>query len=159
MTLTKEQQQIIERIGVFFERKGHQPILGRIIGLLMIVDEAEATFDDIQNALFVSKSAVSQALTLLQSQNKVDYTTKPGERKRYFRLKIRNWKEDIQDDMKKVFMINDIIEEIILMRGDKNKEFNSYLMEISNFMRHIKNKSNNFFNSFGSNFSEQTIIY
>lgn len=138
MTLTKEQQQIIERIGVFFERKGHQPILGRIIGLLMIVDEAEATFEDIQNALFVSKSAVSQALTLLQSQNKVDYTTKPGERKRYFRLKIRNWKEDIQDDMKKVFMINDIIEEIILMRGDKNKEFNNYLMEISNFMKYLR---------------------
>ncbi|GAB2998224.1 hypothetical protein GCM10027284_14850 [Cyclobacterium sediminis] len=140
MTLTKEQQQVIERIGVFFERKGHQPILGRIIGLLMIVDEAEATFEDIQNALFVSKSAVSQALTLLQSQNKVDYTTKPGERKRYFRLKIRNWKEDIQEDIIGVFKFNDIVEEIIVLRGDKNQEFNGYLVEVSKFMKYLRDE-------------------
>ncbi|WP_339904903.1 hypothetical protein [uncultured Cyclobacterium sp.] len=140
MTLTKEQQQIIERIGVFFERKGHQPILGRIIGLLMIVDEAEATFEDIQNALFVSKSAVSQSLTLLQSQNKVDYTTKPGERKRYFRLKIRNWKEDIQEDIIGVFKFNDIVEEIIVLRGDKNQEFNGYLVEVSKFMKYLRDE-------------------
>lgn len=138
MTLNKEQQQIIERIGVFFERKGNQPILGRIIGLLMVVEEAEATFEDIQNALFVSKSAVSQSLTLLQSQNKVDYTTKPGERKRYFRLKIRNWKVDIQEDMKNVFKFNDIIEEIIVLRGNKNQEFNGYLIEVSKFMKYLK---------------------
>tara|TARA_R110002074_G_scaffold40976_2_gene109104 strand:- start:300 stop:761 length:462 start_codon:yes stop_codon:yes gene_type:complete len=138
MTLTKEQQQIIEKIGVFFEKKGNQPILGRIIGLLMVVDEAETTFEDIQNALFVSKSAVSQALTLLQGQNKVEYTTKPGERKRYFRLKIRNWKEDIHEDMKGVFKFNDIIEEIIVLRGEKNQEFNGYLIEVSNFMKFMK---------------------
>ena len=51
MTLTTDQQQIIEKIGVFFEKKGNQPILGRIIGLLMVIEEAEATFEDIQNAL------------------------------------------------------------------------------------------------------------
>ncbi|EPR66037.1 GbsR/MarR family transcriptional regulator [Cyclobacterium qasimii] len=138
MTLTADQQQIIERIGVFFETKGNQPILGRIIGLLMVADDAEATFEDIQKCLFVSKSAVSQALTLLQSQNKVEYITKPGERKRYFRLKIRNWKVDIQDDLRKVFKFNEIIEEIISLRGNKNEEFNSYLKEVSNFMQFME---------------------
>jgi DNA-binding transcriptional regulator GbsR (MarR family) len=138
MTLTTDQQQIIEKIGVFFEKKGNQPILGRIIGLLMVIEEAEATFEDIQNALFVSKSAVSQALTLLQSQNKVEYITKPGERKRYFRLKIRNWKVDIQEDMKGVFKFINIVEEIISMRSDSNMEFNSYLIEVSNFMKFME---------------------
>ncbi|AKP53498.1 GbsR/MarR family transcriptional regulator [Cyclobacterium amurskyense] len=138
MTLTTDQQQIIEKIGVFFEKKGNQPILGRIIGLLMVIEEAEATFEDIQNALFVSKSAVSQALTLLQSQNKVEYITKPGERKRYFRLKIRNWKVDIQEDMKGVFKFNNIVEEIISTRSDSNMEFNSYLIEVSNFMKFME---------------------
>jgi DNA-binding transcriptional regulator GbsR (MarR family) len=138
MTLTTDQQQIIEKIGVFFEKKGNQPILGRIIGLLMVIEEAEATFEDIQNALFVSKSAVSQALTLLQSQNKVEYITKPGERKRYFRLKIRNWKVDIQEDMKGVFKFNNIVEEIISMRSDSSMEFNSYLIEVSNFMKFME---------------------
>ncbi|MDO6435954.1 hypothetical protein Q4534_00990 [Cyclobacterium sp. 1_MG-2023] len=138
MTLSTDQQQVIERIGVFFETKGNQPILGRIIGLLMVADDAEATFEDIQKCLFVSKSAVSQALTLLQSQNKVEYITKPGERKRYFRLKIRNWKTDIQEDMKNVFKFNDVLEEIIAMRGDKNEEFNKYLVEVSNFMKFLK---------------------
>ena len=68
----------------------------------------------------------------------MEYITKPGERKRYFRLKIRNWKVDIQEDMKGVFKFNNIVEEIISMRSDSNMEFNSYLIEVSNFMKFME---------------------
>jgi len=138
MKLTAQQQEIIERIGVFFEKKGNQPILGRIMGLLLVLDEAEATFDEIQEYLSVSKSAVSNALTLLQSLNKVEYTTKPGERKRYFRLKARNWRNDMQDDMQGLFRINALLKEVMAMRSEKNQEFNKCILEFQQFIEFMK---------------------
>ena len=53
-------------------------------------------------------------------------------------MKIRNWKVDIQEDMKGVFKFNNIVEEIISMRSDSNMEFNSYLIEVSNFMKFME---------------------
>src|SRR5699024_7126307 len=84
----------IERVGVFHEKKGLQPVVGRIIGLLLVAEPAEATFDEIQEALQVSKSAVSNALTFLQGREIADYTTKPGDRKRYFKLKVKDWRKE-----------------------------------------------------------------
>ncbi|GAB3650069.1 hypothetical protein GCM10028791_16760 [Echinicola sediminis] len=138
MKLTSKQQEIIERIGVFFEKKGHQPILGRIMGLLLVLEEAEATFDEIQEYLSVSKSAVSNALTLLQSLDKVEYTTKPGERKRYFRLKARNWRTDMQEDMQGIFKINTLLKEVMAMRSEKNKEFNKCIIEFQQFIDFLR---------------------
>ncbi len=138
MKLSSEQQEVIERIGVFFERKGHQPILGRIMGLLLVLDDAEATFDEIQEYLSVSKSAVSNALTLLQTQNKVEYTTKPGERKRYFRLKVRNWRKDMQDDMQGIFRINMLLKDVMAMRSAKNMEFNNCIEDFQQFIEFMQ---------------------
>ncbi|HSJ67934.1 MAG TPA: MarR family transcriptional regulator, partial [Anditalea sp.] len=81
MPLTSKQKEIVETIGVFHEQNGLQPALGRIMGLIMVIDAAEVTFEEIVENLSLSKSAVSTALKLLQTQNKVEYTTKPGDRK------------------------------------------------------------------------------
>ncbi|UCS94874.1 hypothetical protein KZP23_07645 [Echinicola marina] len=138
MKLSDKEQEIIERIGVFFEKKGHQPILGRIMGLLLVLDKAEATFDEIQEYLSVSKSAVSNALTLLQSLDRVEYTTKPGERKRYFRLKVRNWRRDMQDDMNGVFRISALLKEVMEVRSNSNVDFNHVITDFQKFIDFMK---------------------
>ncbi|WP_186755859.1 GbsR/MarR family transcriptional regulator [Echinicola salinicaeni] len=138
MKLSDKEQEIIERIGVFFEKKGHQPILGRIMGLLLVLDRAEATFDEIREYLSVSKSAVSNALTLLQSLDRVEYTTKPGERKRYFRLKVRNWRKDMQDDMNGIFRISVLLKEVMEVRSNSNSEFNHCISDFQNFIEFMK---------------------
>lgn len=138
MKLTDKEQEIIERIGVFFEKKGHQPILGRIMGLLLVLDQAEATFDEIQEYLSVSKSAVSNALTLLQSLDRVEYTTKPGERKRYFRLKVRNWRKDMQEDLNGIFRISALLKEVMEIRSNSNSEFNHCISDFQNFIEFMK---------------------
>ncbi|MDN3669375.1 hypothetical protein QWY93_08540 [Echinicola jeungdonensis] len=138
MKLTAQQQEIIERIGVFFEKKGHQPILGRIMGLLLVLDEAEATFDEIKDYLSVSKSAVSNALTLLQSMNKVEYTTKPGERKRYFKLRTRDWRNDMKEDLQGIFRISSLLKEVMKARSEKNLEFNQCILEFQQFIDFMK---------------------
>jgi len=134
MQLSEKQKEIIETIGVYHEQNGLQPALGRIMGLMMVVDTAEVTFEEIVEGLSLSKSAVSNALTLLQTQNKVEYSTKPGKRKRYFRLKKSNWENELKKGMSSGLQFSDILNEVLDIRDEKNPEFNQHLESVRDFM-------------------------
>lgn len=134
MVLSEKQKEIIERVGVFHEKKGMQPVVGRVIGLLLVAEPAEATFDDIQEALQVSKSAVSNALTFLQGKEIVEYTTKPGDRKRYFKLKVKDWRQDMKKDFDELLKIDALIVDVIALKKNKKSEFCCYLSEMRDFL-------------------------
>lgn len=137
--LSKEQEEFIERIGVFHEQQGMQPLMGRILGLLMVLEETEATFDEIVEKLQVSKSAVSNALNFMQVKNFVAYRTKIGDRKRYFYLKLgETWENDIMKEILEMTKINDFFKEVLEIRGDKNPEFNQNIRCIYEFLEYLK---------------------
>ena len=138
MVLSEKKREIIERVGVFHEKKGMQPVVGRIIGLLMVAEPAEATFEEIQEALQVSKSAVSNALTFMQGREMVDYTTKPGERKRYFKLSVKKWKKDLNRDFDGLLKIDVLLDEVIELKENKNSEFCQCLQEMKDFLGFLK---------------------
>ncbi len=83
----QRQKELVETAGRYYDKKGLQPIAGRIIGLLTIMDKERFTFDEIVEELNVSKSSVSNALRILEMANSIEYITLPGDRKRYFQLK------------------------------------------------------------------------
>lgn len=134
MQLSEKQKEIIETIGVFHEQNGLQPALGRIMGLMMVVDTAEVTFEEIVEGLSLSKSAVSTALTLLQTQNKVEYSTKPGKRKRYFRLRRSDWENELKKGINSGLQFSDILDEVLAIRDQQNPEFNQHLESVRDFM-------------------------
>jgi len=134
MPLTLKQKEIVETIGVFHEQNGLQPALGRIMGLMMVINAAEVTFEEIVENLSLSKSAVSTALKLLQTQHKVEYTTKPGDRKRYFRLKKSNWENELKKGMSEGLLFSDILDEVLAIRDSNNPEFNQHLENVRDFM-------------------------
>lgn len=138
MELSDKKREIIERVGVFHEKKGMQPVVGRIIGLLMVAEPAEATFEEIQEELQVSKSAVSNALTFMQGREMVDYTTKPGERKRYFKLSVKKWKKDLNRDFDGLLKIDVLLNEVIELKENKNSEFCQCLTEMKEFLGFLK---------------------
>lgn len=138
MNLSEKQRELIEKIGVFHEHKGMQPLVGRILGLMLVHDEAEVTFEEIVETLGVSKSAVSNALNFLQAKDRIAYHTRPGDRKRYFKLRIQNWREDFERDMLEIAKIKEFIDEVIKERGEKQQEFNSCLRDFSNFIVFFK---------------------
>src|SRR5690606_22312622 len=138
MVLSEKQKEIIERVGVFHEKKGMQPVVGRIIGLLLVAEPAEATFDEIQNVLQVSKSAVSNALTFLQGREIADYTTKPGDRKRYFKLKVKDWRKDLKKDFDELLKIDALISDVIDLKKDKSSQFCCYLSEMKDFLAFMR---------------------
>jgi DNA-binding transcriptional regulator GbsR (MarR family) len=89
--MTAAQLDLVERIGVLHDRLGFSPAPGRVVGLLLVSPRAELTFAEIRASLGLSKSSTSAALSLLLEIGSVEYSTRPGDRKRYFRKSYRNW--------------------------------------------------------------------
>jgi DNA-binding transcriptional regulator GbsR (MarR family) len=140
MVLTEKQKALIEKIGITTEREGMQPAAARIIGLLYVADNPELTFDEILNALRISKSAASNALNLLLQTGRIEYTTFSGDRKRYFRLKIANWREGFTKKMEDMTSFSQLLKEVLKERNPETVEFNQNLGELADFMTYVNNQ-------------------
>jgi len=104
--LLKQQQALVEELGVYFElSEAMPPLSARIFAYLVLIGDQGASFDEITERLNASKSSVSTNLQLLQNAGSVTYFTKSGDRKRYFKIdadqiknridaKIDTWKKE-----------------------------------------------------------------
>ncbi len=134
--LDDKRKALIEKLGIANEEKGFQPVAGRILGLLYVSPRPELTFDEIRESLNISKSATSTALNLLMHMGRVDYTTFSGDRKRYFRIKLSNWREMIQDEMERMVKISYVMQEVLEVRKeDKTDNFNCNIEEFTSFLQ------------------------
>ncbi len=75
----------IERLGLAAEADGLPRIAGRLLGLLMLQDEALA-FDSLVQQLRVSRASVSANTRLLEARGLIERSTKTGDRRDYFRI-------------------------------------------------------------------------
>jgi len=135
--LTEAQKQLIERLGVMTEHDGLQPAPSRVGALLLISPITELTFDQIRETLQLSKSATSNAINLLLTHGKIEYITKPGDRKRYFRSKISSWKKEMKSKFSAMDRVADIFEEILKHRPGNTTEFNKNMEDIIDFIRYM----------------------
>lgn len=83
--LNAEKNRLIEQLGVVMEKK-HQlaPIAARIMSTLVLTGQQGITFEELVQNLCAGKSTISTHLDHLQASRKIQYFTKPGDRKRYF---------------------------------------------------------------------------
>lgn len=135
--LTSTQKALIEKFGVFHEQNGLSPAQARITALLMIIDQAELTFEEIYSALGLSKSAVSTALNSLAMMGRIEYYTKPGDRKRYFFVNPVRSEKDINAILTKLSGIAQLQREILEARSKSNPKYNKdlkTLIEFTEFM-------------------------
>lgn len=84
MNLEIERRNLIEELGVHMERKNLPPLAARIMATLILSGKKGVTFDELVNDLHAGKSSISTHLDHLQQTARVEYFTKPGDRKRYF---------------------------------------------------------------------------
>ncbi len=83
---TKE--ELIEELGIHFENLYHLPPLAtRIYAILILNGNDGLTFEELMDLTEASKSSVSTSIKLLLQTNKIEYFTKAGDRKRYFKKK------------------------------------------------------------------------
>jgi len=132
--LRENQKQLIEKIGVHLESEGLSPAAARIMALLVVADEVEITFDDIYQSLSISKSTASSAINMLLTMGRIEYITKPGDRRRYFRSKVGNWFNDFEGKIIQVRNAKLMFKEVLEQRTKDTKEFNRSLAMLINFM-------------------------
>lgn len=76
----------MEELGVYFQdRHKLPPLAARIYGILVLTSDEGYSFDELMEITQASKSSVSTNLNLLMSLKFLEYYTKTGNRKRYFR--------------------------------------------------------------------------
>jgi DNA-binding transcriptional regulator GbsR (MarR family) len=137
VTLSEQQKAIIEKIGISHEMAGVQPAAARILGLMYVADNPELTFEEITETLKISKSATSNALNLLLNTGQIEYTTYLGDRKRYFRLKISNWKESFSKKVESMTNFHKLLEEVLQIRNKETVTFNKSLEELIDFISFV----------------------
>jgi len=136
----RKQKELIEQIGRENEREGFQPVPARILGLLMVMDKEEYTFEEIVEEMQISKSSASTALKNLEIRGIIEYITYPGDRKRYFRFvsgEIDGLINEMENKLKRNLLV---INQIIDLKKDPNSRNSNFLRTISKGMEFfIKN--------------------
>lgn len=136
--LTEKKLKLIEELGVLVEQGGIQPAAARILSLLIVSDKTELTFEEIYETLNMSKSAASNAINFLISTDRVEYITQPGERRRYFRCKLKSIKDNVQKSLAGMDAVNIVLKKVLDQRPVGTKEFNTNLEELTQFMDFMK---------------------
>ena len=127
----RKQKELIEEVGRHFDKEGFQPIAGRILGLLMIMDKEQYTFDEITEELQISKSSASNALRNLEIRGNIEYVTHPGDRKRYFQLKQQNAFAVIEDIERKMKDSKRLFINAVALKADKNSRNAIFLKDLT----------------------------
>lgn len=87
----REQLEFAERIARLFEEAGAGRIRGRLVGWLLICDPPEQSQPALVELLGASKASVSTELRTLMHTGVVERTTRPGERRSYYRIRESAW--------------------------------------------------------------------
>lgn len=138
MTLSEKQRELIEQIGIYHENNGFQPAVARVVGLLLVSDKPELTFEEISEALNISKSATSNALNMLLNTGHIEYTTFSGDRKRYFRIKSSNWRELFVKKMEDLSHLNSLFKQVLEVRKRENPIYDAKLNDFISFLDYMK---------------------
>ena len=138
MTLSDKQLELIEEIGIYHENNGFQPAVARVMGLLLVSDKAEITFEEISETLNISKSATSNALNMLLNTGHIEYTTFSGDRKRYFRIKSSNWRDMFEKKMQDLGGLNDLLKRVLEVRKRENPAYDQKLLSFISFLDYLK---------------------
>ncbi len=140
LTITDHQKELIERLGVFFEKSGIPPVISRVLALMLVADTTYFSFTDIQKSLNISKSSTSSAINMLLTTKKIEYITKPGDRKRYFRSCLESWEREMQIQIEGLASMSSLYKEVLAQRTPKTPEFNKALDDLTDFLDFFKNE-------------------
>lgn len=138
----RKQKELVEELGRYFDKEGLQPIVGRILSLLMVMDKEQYTFEEIVEELSISKSSASNALKNLEIRGDIEYLTLPGDRKRYFRYRRRNLLSVIEEFQSKIGEFKSIADHILELKGDKNSSNSLYLKQWLKMIEYFLDRMN-----------------
>lgn len=141
ITFPKDIKRKVEDMGVTFEKTGHSPMAARIFSFLLLAEPAYQSFDEIREFLGASKSAVSNALTLLQHEGIVSYLTFNGDRKRYFKVDTESWLKLLIESARSFSSFNETLKGVYEYRKkNASGELNKELLKLLEFQDYLSKK-------------------
>jgi len=126
----ERQRELIEEYGMLMEDMGYQPVTARIAGMLLIMDKEIYTFDEIVSELNISKSTASVAIKNLLLRDVIEYTTLPGDRKRYFRTKITSIDQEGKEFINWLKRFQKVTKENLELKEKKESRVSFYIKEL-----------------------------
>lgn len=119
----KEKKQLIEEIGLHFEQTHNiSPLAARIYAMMILSPSDGHSFEEIVEISGASKSSVSTQLNVLIQLKKVEYFTKSGDRKRYFRASKLYLKKTLEEYDQVINREISITEKIIAYNKKHNQK-------------------------------------
>lgn len=86
MQLSQKKKELIEEVGIYLEERANlSPLASRIYALLILSCHEGLSFDAIVKGMQASKSSISSNINVLLQLGYIEFYTKHGDRKRYFR--------------------------------------------------------------------------
>ena len=134
--LSQQQRELIEKIGIYFEGK-MQPAAARILALLIVSDQDSFSFNDIKEVLNLSKSATSNGINFLLNLDKIEYYTKSGDRKRYFRWSPSNIITHFKEGIEQILGLSKLFEESLQLKKNKETHNSRQIAELSDLMNFL----------------------
>lgn len=131
---TKAQWDLIDTIGQTYEKQGFGMIPGRVIGFLTVMEKEQYTFEEIVDTLQISKSSASNALRVLEARNQVEYSTLPGDRKRYFHIRRQDKFALINEHQTMLRKSCDLFHAMYEVKADKKSPTAIFLKDVENLM-------------------------
>ncbi|MGB0369459.1 MAG: GbsR/MarR family transcriptional regulator [Flavobacteriales bacterium] len=134
----KDIKERVEELGVLVERFGRTPLEARVFSYLLLSEPPYRSFDDIREFLQASKSAVSNALSVLQRDDSVTYKTFSGDRKRYFMVNVKEWDKKLMNSARNLSAFNVLLSEVLDYRkGSEHQEFNNDIQNLFDFQVYL----------------------
>lgn len=150
MMLSNKQKELIEKIGIYFEQ-AMPPAAARILALLIVSDQDSFGFEEIRSNLNLSKSATSNGLNALLSVQKIEYYTKTGDRKRYFKWKPTSTINHFKTEIEKILGLNNLLENALQLKQDKESYNAKMLGELSDLMHYLYKETSTIYEQWKEN--------
>lgn len=104
--------EFVEQLGLHAEAEGLPRTAGRIMGL-MLVCEGPYTLDQLQDELQISRGSASTNTRRLEELGVVERTTRPGDRRVYFRLTDDPYGRIVESRLERMRKIQEVVDRAI----------------------------------------------
>lgn len=101
--------EFVEQLGLHAEAEGLPRTAGRIMGLLLVC-EGPYTLDQLQEELQISRGSASTNTRRLEELGVVERTTRPGDRRVFFRLTDDPYGRIVENRLERMRKIQEVVD-------------------------------------------------
>jgi DNA-binding MarR family transcriptional regulator len=103
-------RDFVERMGLFFEAAGAAPMMGRILGWLLVCQPREQSSADLVAALGASKASISTTTRQLVGLGLIERVPARGRRGAWFALTPDAWSNHLRRDLAALVLFRELLD-------------------------------------------------